>query len=270
LKRWVVRAPIGTVRYWVTLVAVVSRLGAGRGMRLKMILLGLAMPLRDRLLGPRESRLRLRYGGLELPWTVGPRSDFDVLNEVLVLGVYGAVLPRTEPAMILDLGSHMGASVLFWRERFPEARIVAIEPDPFTFRRLRGNVGALPGVDLRNVAVCEADGPVRFFHASQAWVSSLSDGGEPVIVEGRSFRSLVAEFGGVELLKVDIEGAERYILDDWALRRVAAIVGEYHDSGDCDARARFFATLAGHFDLRIGAAAPFVAFSGVRSGAPIG
>ena len=235
-------------------------------MQLKMFLLGLVMPLRDKLLGPREARLRLRYGRLEVPWTVGPRSDFDVLNEVLVLKAYGQVLPQTEPTMILDLGSHIGASVLFWRERFPEARIVAVEPDPVTFRRLRRNVGGLPGVELRNLAVCQEDGLVRFYPAPQSWISSLSGEGKPVTVEGRSFRSLVAEIGEVDVLKVDIEGAERYILDDWALQRVGAIIGEYHDSGDTKERERFFAGLRNHFDLRVGETAPFIAFSGSRFG----
>jgi hypothetical protein len=124
-----------------------------------MLLLGLVMPLRDKLFGPRVVRLRLRYGRLEVPWTVGPKSDFDVLNEVLVLRVYGRRLPSTEPRTILDLGSHMGATVLFWRERFPDARIVAVEPDPVTFRLLHRNVGALPGVELRNFAVADQDGP---------------------------------------------------------------------------------------------------------------
>src|SRR5690349_2010369 len=54
VKRWVVQAPVGTIRYWVTLVAVVSRLGAGQRMQVKMFLLGLVMPQRDKWIGPRE------------------------------------------------------------------------------------------------------------------------------------------------------------------------------------------------------------------------
>jgi FkbM family methyltransferase len=264
LKRWVVRAPVGTIRYWLTLVAVVSRCGAGRRMQLKIFFLGLVMPLRDKLLGPREARLRLRYGRLEVPWTVGPKSDFDVLNEVLVLKVYETALPTTERTTILDLGSHMGATVLFWRERFPEARIVAVEPDPVTFSRLRRNVGGWPGVELRNVAVCMDDGPVAFASARQSWISSLSGEGQPVTVEGRTFPSLIAEIGHVELLKVDIEGAERYILHDQALQHVYGIIGEYHDSGDPDERERFFASLRAHFELNVVQTARFIAFSGSR------
>jgi FkbM family methyltransferase len=268
LKRWVVRAPVGTMRYWVTLTVVVSRCAADRRIRLKMLVLGLVMPLRDKLLGPREVHLRLRYGCFEIPWTFGPKSDFDVLNEVLVLRVYGRRLPSTEPKTILDLGSHMGATVLFWRERFPEARIVALEPDPVTFHRLQRNVGALPGVELRNVAISDKDGPVSFFPTRQGWTSSLWGDGDPVTVEGRSFRSLIAETGQVDLLKVDIEGAERYVSDRWALKRIGAIVGESGDFGDRDERERFFACLREEFDLVPEYPAPLIPFSGLRPHEP--
>jgi FkbM family methyltransferase len=264
LKRWVVGAPVGTVRYWVTLVTVVSRLGAGRTMRAKIFLLGLLSPLRDRFAGPRDTRLRLRYRGLCVPWTVGSKSDFDVLNELLVLRVYGPQLGSVEPRSILDLGSHMGASILFWRERFPEARIVGVEPDPVTFRRLYRNVGSWPGVELHNVAVAERDGPTRFSSARQGWISSLSGGGDLVVVEARSFRGLMEEVGYVDLLKVDVEGAEWQILDDRALQSVGAIVGEYHDTGDEAARRRFFDRLRAHFELTVGPPGAFIAFSGSR------
>jgi FkbM family methyltransferase len=265
LKRWVVGAPVGTIRYWITLVTVVSRLASGRRMHAKMFVLGLLMPLRDRLVGPRDTRLRLRYRGLCVPWTVGPKSDLDVLNELLVLRVYGAQFAPIEPSSILDLGSHMGASILFWRERFPEARIVGVEPDPVTFRRLRVNVGSWPGVELHNVAVAEKDGPTRFFSARQGWISSLSGEGQPVVSSGRSFRGLVEAIGYVDLLKVDVEGAEWHVLDDRALQRVGAIIGEYHDTGDQDARERFFLRLRRHFDLTVGPPAPLIAFCGSRA-----
>jgi FkbM family methyltransferase len=264
LKRWVVRGPHLSMRYWIALAVVVSRLGAGRRMRVKMFVLGLVTPLRDRWLSPRDAKVRLRYGRLEVPWTVGPKSDFEVLNAVLVLSEYGE-LPPIEPTTVLDLGSHIGTSVLVWRERFPQARIIAVEPDPVTFGRLRRNVGSWPGVELHNAAVAEQDGPVRFLSARQGWISSLSRGwGKPVIVSGRTFRSLVRAVGEVDLLKVDIEGAEHYILDDWALQGVKAIVGEYHNTGGREERERFFARLRTHFDVTVTETAPFGFFGSRR------
>jgi FkbM family methyltransferase len=164
----------------------------------------------------------------------------------------------------------MGATVLFWRERFPDARIVAVEPDPVTFRRLHRNVGTLSGVELRNVAVSEKDGPVCFFPAEQSWMSSLWGDGASITVEGISFRSLVADVRHVDLLKVDIEGAERYIRDQWALERVGAIVGESAVFDDSDGRKRFFAGLREQFDLvpEHPERNPISVFSGLRPEAP--
>jgi FkbM family methyltransferase len=243
-------------------VFVVSRLAAGGTSRAKLLVLGAFRPLRDRVLPVRDVRVRLRYGRTETAWTVGPSSDLDVLNEVLVLAVYETALPA-EPATILDLGSHAGTSLLFWRERFPQARIVGVEPDPVTFQRLRRNVDEL-GVELRHVALAERDGPVDFFPARQGWVSGLWGTGEPVRAQGRTLGSLIAEIGPVDLLKVDIEGAERFLLGDPALREVGAIVGEYHDSGDAGARAAFFDGLRAHFDLTVAPVSEFMAFSGAR------
>jgi FkbM family methyltransferase len=264
LRRWITRAPVGTIRYWLTLVVVVSRLGASPLMRLKMLGLGAVMPLRDRMVGPRESHLRIRYGRLELPWVVGPRSDFDVLNELLVLEVYESGLPPAAPRTILDLGSHMGASLLFWHERFPQARIVGVEPDPTTFDRLRRNVGALAGVELRQAAVAGRAGTVRFFPAQQGWVSSVRGTGDPIVVESTTLADLIADLGQVDLLKIDIEGAEVDVVEQGPLEAIGAIVGEFHDDGDAEARERFFARLREHFELKVDEPSAFTGFSGLR------
>lgn len=260
-----VGAPVGTARYWLTLVIVVSRLAADRPMRVKMLALGLWLPLRDRFFGARDSQLRIRFGRLETPWTVGAKSDFDVLNELLVLRAYDPGRPQPAPRVILDLGSHMGASVLFWRERFPDAEIVAVEPDPTTFERLRRNTAALPNVRLVNAAVASEAGPLPFYPAQQGWVSSTrGEGNAAVTVAGVTLEQLISEAGDVDLLKIDIEGAERDIVDSPALEKVRAVVGEYHDTGDPLERQRFFDSLGRCFDLEVDEPSAFTGFFGVR------
>src|SRR5687767_12880606 len=126
LRRWVIEAPVGTARYWLCLVLLVSRLAATRRARLRLLLLGCWMPLRDRLpwATPRRSkRIELRVGGMRLDWWVGPRSDLEVLHEVLVLDIYRV---DGRPRTVLDLGSHIGVSVLAFRAAVPDAEIVAV------------------------------------------------------------------------------------------------------------------------------------------------
>src|SRR5438105_1545207 len=61
--------------------------------------------------------------------------------------------PALEPKVILDMGSNIGASVLYLHERFPSARIYAFEPHPETFRVLQANVGPIPSVEVFNCAL---------------------------------------------------------------------------------------------------------------------
>ena len=41
---------------------------------------------------------------------------------------------RGESPLILDVGANLGSSVAFYRRLFPNARVIAFEPDPETFR----------------------------------------------------------------------------------------------------------------------------------------
>ena len=251
LKKWLVSAPKGTARYWLTLAWVVARLAAGPLMRAKLFVAALTAPTRDRLIGPRATTVTLRYRDHELPWIVGPRSDFAVLNEVLVQDIYAFGLPADAPAVILDLGAHIGTSVLRFRAEYPAARIVAVEPDPSTFERLRHNVGGLPGVELRAEAVAAHDGTVAFHPAAQSWASRLDGDGHGVPVRARTLTSLLTTIPPADLLKLDIEGAERDVLDDRTLEGVGAIVGEYHDTAGRIERERFFELLGRHFDVTV-------------------
>jgi FkbM family methyltransferase len=249
LKRWVVRAREGSLRYRLMLAVEMTRLAADRRNRLKMMVLWLFVPLRERLLGPGEATVRVRLGATELPWTVGPKSDYYVLHELFVRRIYDFDLGDVAPRTILDLGAHVGASVVYFRERFPDARIVALEPDPGTFERLRRNVGALPGVELRREAVATQDGPVSFFPHREGWLSSLNGAGDGVTVTGRTLAGLLAELGSVDLLKLDVEGVERQVLEDAPLDGLGAILGEFHETDDPSDRERFYARLRRDFEL---------------------
>jgi FkbM family methyltransferase len=255
IRRWIVEAPTGTARFWLCLTILVSRFAATRRARVKMLVVVGAMPLRDRLLGTgRLVTLDLRYGGRRLRWLVGPKSDAEVMDEILVLGEYSG-LAIEQPSVVLDLGSHAGFSLLFFRTAYPEARIVGIEPDPITFRRLRANVDQLDGVEVYPLALAPRDGPLDFYSAPQGWVSSASASkrGRRVTVDGRTLDTLLDELGldHVDLMKIDIEGGEFGVLvGARRLRDVGAIVGELHDDGDRALREEVLASLT-DFDVRV-------------------
>ncbi|HEX8122426.1 MAG TPA: FkbM family methyltransferase [Solirubrobacteraceae bacterium] len=160
---------------------------------------------------------------------------FDVACAWSVLrgGEYDVGFPE-HAGVIVDLGSNIGVSILAFRERYPDARIYGFEPDPKAFALLQRNVGDDPNVEIRQVAVGARDGTADFYAAKDSWASSLQptrDRHDRVQVTTRSLASILDELGvdRVDLLKVDVEGAEGDIFDAFApLPRVRWIVGELH------------------------------------------
>ncbi|HEY7120315.1 MAG TPA: FkbM family methyltransferase [Tepidisphaeraceae bacterium] len=140
---------------------------------------------------------------------------------------------RPDP-LIVDCGANIGLSVLYFKSIYPEARIVAYEADPRIFEVLRRNIegNGITGVELINQAVGAADGTASFW-------SQGGDSGR-LAVEADRAKDLITvpvvrlcdRLGGreVDLLKMDIEGAEADVLTDCAgaMAGVAAICAEYH------------------------------------------
>jgi FkbM family methyltransferase len=230
-----VRRLLAHARFLAALASKLGPLGAGPRDRalIRLACFGLAF---TRLL-PEDLvriRLRLRYRGRAVRWSVGDISELEALAEVLCDESYAAraeLAPRT----IVDLGSHVGSSILYFSCRYPGARIVGVEANPKVFARLRANVGGLPGVELLNVAVGATDGRARFYPSRSTWGSTgradIGEG-EAIEVPQRSLDSLLEEasIDRVDLLKVDIEGMEyeTFAASRAVQTRVATVLGEFH------------------------------------------
>ena len=253
LADWVIEAPVGTVRYRFCLAALLARRAPTRLARARLLTAAFLAPVRDRVpyLRDRWHEVRLWEPPHDVMWTVGPASDFDVLNEVLVVGEYDH-LALPSPRVIFDLGSHIGASILRLRAAYPQARIYGFEPDPATFARLVHNVAQLPGVTVLPWAIGDGDGQVTFHPQRQSWLSSTSSDsthGPGINVESVTLDTACKRLGvtALDLVKIDVEGAEGAILGNFhGLRRVGMIVGELHGTAACD---EVFALLAG-FDVQ--------------------
>jgi FkbM family methyltransferase len=211
--------------------------------------MSLAGRLRDRLriLGVwtvlAVRRVRGRAGGrcLTVRWS-GPSGDLSaglcditdlwVLREVFFEHEYEVDL-GAEPEVIVDLGANVGLSVLSFAARFPRARILAVEASPSTFERLERNVGGLERVTTVHAAVAGSDGTLPFYEGDGSWAASLHRGDELAIVHqvpALTLETLLDRHGieQVDLLKVDVEGAEGAVLRSPALSRARTVIAELH------------------------------------------
>ena len=203
---------------------------------------------------------RLRWHGRDVFYRSGTADPF-VLNQILFRSGKKAeyyVPPALKPKIILDIGSNIGASILYFHEQFPEARIFGFEPHPDTFRILQKNIAHLPGVSVFNSGLGATNQRIAV-RADRVNFGAFNTRGEfkdrghpatPVECEVRRFDDVLRELGiaQVDLIKIDCEGAEADVfstLPDAILNGCQWIVGEFHDHSGFEVLAR----LAPHFYL---------------------
>jgi FkbM family methyltransferase len=164
--------------------------------------------------------------------------DFESLKflweEIFLRQEYYFVTDFTKP-FVIDCGSHIGMSVMYFKALYPDAQILAFEPAPDHFRLLKMNIeqNALEDVTLVNKALANKEGTMKFYGDDWAIANLFENtrsGPNATDVEVTRLSKYVNQ--SVDFLKMDIEGAEDMVLEDLVaadkLRLVKQMVIEYH------------------------------------------
>lgn len=140
---------------------------------------------------------------------------------------------RTNSAnpVILDCGANVGVSVIYFKRLYPQARIIAFEPDPKVYGCLNENLknNNISGVELVNKAVWNSNDGVSF-GSEGADGGSVYFEGNKIALPSVRLKEILAVENKIDLLKMDIEGAEVDVLKDCGseLKKVKYLFVEYH------------------------------------------
>ncbi len=168
----------------------------------------------------RKGLIEIRIRGIPSPIKIRPQtSDYKVFVQVLVDEQYAIRLP--DPVeYILDAGANIGLASLFFLERYPFAKVLAIEPDPDNFAMCQTNLASYANrLQLVNAAVCAMNGTVSVNRNSLgAWATQVmpAEDGANNSVACKSVLTFMEEysFPRLDLLKMDIEGSELGVFRD--------------------------------------------------------
>ncbi len=130
-----------------------------------------------------------------------------VFREVFIEECYAGC--PIAPSTILDCGSNIGMSILYFKSCWPDAKILGVEASPGTFALLKENARGLKDVMLVNKAVADRSGMIPFYTVPGLGVSStnpMRGSGKETIVEAAPLSYFID--GPLDLLKIDIEGSE--------------------------------------------------------------
>jgi FkbM family methyltransferase len=141
---------------------------------------------------------------------------------------------KTDRPFIVDAGANIGLSVIYFKRLYPNASIVAYEPDPQMFALLQRNIASFgfADVDLRRAAAWVDDVDLTFYREGSLAGSTEVDfleKGDKVVVPAERLKTLLTD-RHIDFLKIDIEGGENTVLFDIEaeLANVDALFFEYH------------------------------------------
>jgi FkbM family methyltransferase len=149
-------------------------------------------------------------------------------KDIFVRGVYDFTTSNPRPR-IIDGGSHIGMSVLRFKQRHPGAQVTCVEPEPESRAVLERNIASNHLQDVTVIpAALAADERERGFVPDGTDGGRVTDEPGAFAVPSTRLSELLAE--PADFLKLNIEGFELDVLREsaGALRNVEQLVIEYH------------------------------------------
>lgn len=213
----------------------------------------------ERLGGP-QRLVAVNPGGIRHPVHVRVRtSDVSAYQQIFLRREYEFAVRRA-PRTIVDAGANVGYASVYFANRYPDATIVALEPEPSNFEMLVRNTRPYPNVRPVHGALWSEDGELDLVaHDSAGHWGFMTEahGTRAPDARGRvsgatpafSVPTLLRQHGidHVDVFKIDIEGAEREVFADasaW-LPGVDTLIVELHEHRKPGCEPSFRAATAG-------------------------
>ena len=145
--------------------------------------------------------------------------------------------PSSDEPFIVDCGANIGIASLYFKMTWAHSKVLAFEPDPDIFNCLEANLknlGISDGVTAQQAAVWVHSDGVSF-DIEGGFSGQITSHGHPAVkrtisVPSVRLKDIIRDSPTIDLLKIDIEGAEFEVLTDIddVLKNVNNIFIEYH------------------------------------------
>ncbi len=166
-------------------------------------------------------------------------SDVPTYKQIYLDGEY-AFNADKYPEVILDVGANIGLASIYFANKFPKARIIAIEPETSNFEVLKKNVSNYSNVTPVHAALWNESGEINLVDPGLGnWGFMTEEGGssqhglKSETVSALTINDIMNTFNidKIDILKIDIEGAEKEVFmdaDSW-LPNVDSLIVELHE-----------------------------------------
>lgn len=178
---------------------------------------------------------------MKIPLAYRPNtSDKWLLGKIFEEQEYNFPIHNFEPSLILDCGANVGYSAAYFSNKYPKAKIIAVEPEPDNFKMLQYNTHFYENVQCIRSALWNKEGYIKILPDmpgnTLAFMTEDTTPDDPEALKTTTISKLLADsgFDEIDLLKIDIEGAEKEVFSEgrgyleW-LPKVKIMMMEIHD-----------------------------------------
>lgn len=182
-------------------------------------------------------------------------TDYETFYQAIVHNQYLFNYP-VKAKTIIDGGANIGLASIAFKSIFPDATIIAIEPDKENFEQLNKNVHPYSNINTLNKGIWNKKSFVRVTDkynvgkwgmVTEEIKMKTADSVETITID--EILNLY-QFDEIDILKLDIETAEREVFssgyESW-LPKVKIIVIELHDSLSKGTAMPFFKAISETF-----------------------
>ncbi|MBC7935305.1 MAG: FkbM family methyltransferase [Rhizobacter sp.] len=200
--------------------------------------------------------------GIKVPGMLHPvslrknSSDYDTFYQAIVHEQYKFNY-RVDPAIIIDGGANIGLASIAFKNMFPSATIIAIEPDEENFEQLNLNTRAYKNIHTIRAGIWNKAASLKvtdkYNKGKWGMITEEVTTREEGTIDTITMDEILQQYNldTIDILKLDIETAERELFSEnfhhW-LPKVKVIIIELHDFMSKGTAKPFFKAINEVFD----------------------
>ncbi|MCD7971805.1 MAG: FkbM family methyltransferase [Candidatus Azobacteroides sp.] len=185
---------------------------------------------------------KVNLPGIKYPISLRPdTTDYDVFYQLFSKSEYDLPIPIDfEPRLIIDAGANIGLTAVYFKNKFPDATIISIEPDNENFEMLKKNTAQYDNVYLEKAGLWNKETyiTVKDTYGLGAHGMIVKENDHPVenSLKAVTIDGLLKKYNltdqRIDILKVDIETSEKHFFasnyESW-LPKTKLLIVELHD-----------------------------------------
>ena len=181
---------------------------------------------------------RLTIGNLSKPFSMRSNPfDYATFEEVVLNEAYNIEVPFIHE-YIIDGGGNIGLTACYFATKYPQAKIITIEPDTDNYSVLKANTAGYKNITAVKSGIWKRNAYLKIVDSqvgNNAFVVTESSEPGKETIQAVGIADLMTEFNlpRIDILKLDIEGSEKEVFEvnfeTW-LPKTKVLIIELHDT----------------------------------------